>query len=158
LDLLARMAADFIERTQAEQDLLEADRRKNEFLAMLAHELRNPLDALRNAVQILRLTGGEGEAARSASETMGRQVGQMVRVVDALVDVSRIAQGKIELRKERIELAPVLDQAVEAVRSLVESRGQELTVTLPPRPIHLDADPVRLAQVVGNLLNNACKF
>ena len=98
-------------------DLSEADRRKNEFLAMLAHELRNPLAPIRNAVQILRLTGGNGEAVHSASEMMERQVGQMVRLVDDLLDVSRISRGKIELRRERVELASVVNHAVEAARS-----------------------------------------
>ncbi len=138
--------------------LEESDRRKNEFLAMLAHELRNPLAPIRNALHVLRLTGGNGEAVASASEMMERQVSQMVRLVDDLLDVSRITRGKIELRKERVELASVVHQAVEAARSLYKSMNHELTVTLPAEPIHLDADPTRLAQVVGNLLNNACKF
>jgi signal transduction histidine kinase/CheY-like chemotaxis protein len=135
-------------------DLSEADRHKNEFLAMLAHELRNPLAPICNALQIMRLTGGNGEAA----DMLDRQVGQMVRLVDDLLDVSRISRGKIELRKGRIELASAVHHAVEAARPLIASRGQELTVTLPPEPIYLNADPTRLAQVVGNLLNNACKY
>ena len=89
---------------------------------------------------------------------MERQVGQMVRLVDDLLDVSRISRGKIELRRERVELASVVHHAVEAARPLCESMEHELTVTLPPQPVYLDADPTRLAQVVGNLLNNACKF
>ena len=143
---------------QLAADLSEADRRKNEFLAMLAHELRNPLAPIRNALQVMRLTGGNGEAVQSASEMMERQVGQMVRLVDDLLDVSRISRGKIELRRERVELASVVHHAVEAARPLCESMEHELTVTLPPQPIYLNADPTRLAQVVGNLLNNACKF
>ena len=143
---------------QVAAELSEADRRKNEFLAMLAHELRNPLAPIRNAVQILRLTGGKGEAVQAASEMMERQVGQMVRLVDDLLDVSRISRGKIELRRERVELASVVHQAVEAARALYESMNHELTLTLPSRPIYLNADPARLSQVVGNLLNNACKF
>jgi PAS domain S-box-containing protein len=135
-------------------DLSEADRHKNEFLAMLAHELRNPLAPICNALQIMRLTGGNGEAA----EMLGRQVGQMVRLVDDLLDVSRISRGKIELRKGRIELASAVHHAVEAARPLIASMGQELTVTLPREPIYLNADPTRLAQVVGNLVNNACKY
>jgi signal transduction histidine kinase/CheY-like chemotaxis protein len=138
--------------------LKESDRRKNEFLAMLAHELRNPLAPIRNALQILRLTGGDSKAVRSASEMMERQVGQMVRLVDDLLDVSRISRGKIELRKERIELASVVHHAVEASRSLYKNMNHEMTVTLPPKQIYLNADPTRLAQAVGNLLNNACKF
>lgn len=135
-------------------DLAEADRHKNEFLAMLAHELRNPLAPICNALEIMRLTGGNGEAA----EMLDRQVGQMVRLVDDLLDVSRISRGKIELRKGRIELASAVHHAVEAARPLIASMGQELTVTLPRGPIYLNADPTRLAQVVGNLVNNACKY
>lgn len=135
-------------------DLSEADRHKNEFLAMLAHELRNPLAPICNALAIMRLTGGNGDAA----DMLDRQVGQMVRLVDDLLDMSRISRGKIELRKGRVELASAVHHAVEAARPLVASMGQELTVTLPPEPIYLNADPTRLAQVVGNLLNNACKY
>jgi PAS domain S-box-containing protein len=149
---------DITERKRTEELLREADLRKNEFLAMLAHELRNPLAPIRNAVQILRMKGADAEAVLSASEMMERQVGQMVRLVDDLLDVTRITRGKIELRKGRIELASAVHHAVEAARSLVEHMGHDLTVTLSPRPIFLHADPTRLAQVVGNLLNNACKF
>jgi len=139
-------------------DLSEADRRKNEFLAMLAHELRNPLAPIRHAVQILRLTGGDAQAVSAASEMLERQISQMVRLVDDLLDVSRISRGKIELRKEQVELAPIVNQAVEAARLLVECMEHELAVSLPTQPLYLNADPTRLAQVVGNLLNNACKF
>jgi PAS domain S-box-containing protein len=139
-------------------DLSESDRRKNEFLAMLAHELRNPLAPIRNALQIMTLMSGDEKAVRSASQMMERQVGQMVRLVDDLLDVSRISRGKIELRKGRIELASAVNHAIEAARSQFKSMDHELTITLPPKPIFLNADPTRLAQVVGNLLNNACKF
>ncbi|MGH6636627.1 MAG: sensor histidine kinase [Gammaproteobacteria bacterium] len=98
------MAIDITDLKRAEEALKEADRRKNEFLAMLAHELRNPLAPIRNAVQIMRLTGGDGTAVQSASEMVERQIGQMVRLVGDLLDVSRISRGKIKLRKERIEL------------------------------------------------------
>jgi PAS domain S-box-containing protein len=138
-------------------DLSEADRRKNEFLAMLAHELRNPLAPISNAARALRLGGGDA-APQSASEMLERQVGQMARLVDDLLDMSRITRGKIELRKERVELAPIVEQAVEAVRAQYKSMNHELTVSLPPQPLPLDADPARLTQVVANLLNNACKF
>jgi len=139
-------------------DLFEADRRKDEFLAMLAHELRNPLAAITNAVQILRRAGRDGEAIHAASGMLERQVGQVARLVDDLLDMSRITQGKIELRRESVELAPILDQAVEAAQALCESRQQQLTVTRPSEPVHLRADATRLAQVVGNLLSNASKF
>jgi len=156
--LVGGVAIDITERMRAEEALQESDRRKNEFLAMLAHELRNPLAPIRNALQIMRLTGRNGEAVHSASEMMERQVGQMVRLVDDLLDVSRISRGKIELRKRRVELASVVNHAVEAARSLYKSMNHELTVTLPPQPLYLNGDPTRLAQVVGNLLSNACKF
>lgn len=139
-------------------EVKEADRRKNEFLAMLAHELRNPLAPIRNGLQILRVTGHHQESRQAASEMMERQIVQMVRLVDDLLDVSRISQGKITLRKETIELTSVVNQAVEAARSLYDSMNQKLIVTLPPQPIFVNGDPARLAQVVGNLLNNACKF
>jgi PAS domain S-box-containing protein len=149
---------DVTELRDAQLDLREADRRKSEFLAMLAHELRNPLAPIRNAVQVLRISGGDEEAVQSASEMMERQVGQMVRLVDDLLDVSRISRGKIELRRRCVELASIVHHAVEAIRPIVQSLSLELTVTLPPEPVYLDADPTRLAQVVGNLLTNACKF
>ena len=139
-------------------DLLEADRRKNEFLAMLAHELRNPLAPIRNALHIMRMTAGDERAVQTAAAMMERQVGQMVRLVDDLLDASRVSRGRIVLRKERIELAAAVNHAVEASRPLCESMSHRLELELPPRPIWVDADPTRLAQVVGNLLNNACKF
>ena len=144
--------------TRLAEDLSEADRRKNHFLAMLAHELRNPLAPISNAVRALHLGGGDAETLRSASDMLRRQVGQMSRLVDDLLDLSRITRGRIELRKERIELAAVVQQAVEAVRAVYQSKGQELTIALPSHQVYMHADPARLAQVVGNLLNNACKF
>jgi PAS domain S-box-containing protein len=147
-DSLRRLAA----------DLSETDRRKNEFLAMLAHELRSPLAPISNAVEILRLAGSDTTAVRSASEMLQRQVGQMARLVDDLLDMSRVTRGQIELRKERVELAPILRQAVESAGALYRHMNHELTVSLPREPTYLNADPARLAQVVGNLLNNACKF
>ncbi len=161
----ATVSQDVTERKQLEDtlrslaaDLSEADRRKNEFLAMLAHELRTPLAPISNAARALRVGGRDKEAVHAASEMLERQVGQMARLVDDLLDMSRITRGRIELRKERIELAPIVNQAVEAVRPLYRSMNHELTITVPPHPVHLEADPARLAQVVGNLLNNACKF
>jgi len=139
-------------------ELSEADRRKDEFLATLAHELRNPLAAISNAVQVLRHGGRDSKTVDSASEMLERQVGQVSRLVDDLLDMSRITQGKIELRKDHVELTPILDQAVETARALLESRHHDLTVTLPSGPIYLQADAARLAQVVGNLLSNASKF
>ncbi len=156
---------DITDRSRAEKQLqeqaaalAESDRRKNEFLAMLAHELRNPLAPIRNAAQVLRLSEGTGETVRSASAMIERQVGQMVRLVDDLLDVSRINRGKIELRRGQIELASHVHHAIEAARSMYKSMGHDLIVTLPPKPIYPNADPTRLTQVLGNLLNNACKF
>ncbi|HMM74837.1 MAG TPA: ATP-binding protein [Gammaproteobacteria bacterium] len=146
------------ERRRAERALREADRRKSEFLAMLAHELRNPLAPIRNGMEILRRLRGEDRQVKPVTDMMQRQIAHMERLVDDLLDVSRISRGTIELRRETIELAAVIHRAVEAVQPLCERIAHELTVTLPPQPIHLHADPVRLAQVVGNLLNNACKF
>jgi len=157
-------ARDVTERKRYEESLQEADRRKNEFLAMLAHELRNPLAPMRNALQIMRLKASreiqrpEDLAIQSASAMMERQVGQMVRLVDDLLDVSRISRGKIELRRGRIELGSAIHHAAEAVRPQCESMGHTLTVTVSSIPIYLNADPTRLAQVLGNLLNNACKY
>jgi len=157
-------ARDVTERKRYEQSLQEADRRKDEFLAMLAHELRNPLAPMRNALQIMRLTASrevprpEDEAIRSASAMMDRQVSQMVRLVDDLLDVSRISRGKIALRKAPTELATAIHHAVEAARAQYQSMRHSLIVTLAREPIYLNADPTRLAQVLGNLLSNACKY
>jgi len=160
----ATVSQDITERRRLEdnlrhvaEELSGADRRKNEFLAMLAHELRNPLAPISNAVRALSLHRDE-TAVDSASEMLERQVGQIIRLVDDLLDVSRISRGKIALRTERVELSRIIRQAVEATRALYRSMNQQLDVTLPPEPVYLNADPTRLAQVVGNLLNNACKF
>jgi signal transduction histidine kinase len=142
---------------RAEEALNEAAHRKDEFLAPLAHEFRNPLAPLRNALQIMRLSS-ERTVREQARTLMERQVGHMIRLVDDLLDVSRISRGKIELRRERVELATVVNQAVEAARPLVACAEHQLELTLPPTPVFVNADPTRLAQVVGNLLNNACKF
>lgn len=149
---------DISDRKRAEQALRAADRHKNQFLATLAHELRNPLAPISNSLQILRLASDNRTAVEQALGTMERQVGQMVRLVDDLLDVARISRGRIELRKERIELASVVHQAAEICRPLAESLKHDVSVTLPLEPIYLHADPVRLAQVLSNLLNNACKY
>jgi PAS domain S-box-containing protein len=157
--------ADITERKQAESELLrlaaelsDTDRRKDEFLATLAHELRNPLAPIRNGLQLMRMVGGGGEAAEQAREMMERQLNQMVRLVDDLMDVSRITRGKVELRKEMIPLADVLKSAVETSRPHIERMGHKLTVTLPDVPIIVEADMTRLSQVFLNLLNNAAKY
>jgi len=140
------------------EELAAADRRKDEFLATLAHELRNPLAPLRHALQLLRLAEDDPNLRRKASGVMERQLAQMVRLIDDLLDVSRITRNKLQLRKERVELATAVQSALEAVRPLVETAGHEVTVALPPEPVHLDADLTRLTQIFTNLLNNAVKY
>jgi two-component system CheB/CheR fusion protein len=152
------VTTDIHDQKEMQQQLLEADRRKDEFLATLAHELRNPLAPIRNALQMQRLAGSPNEDSADRQEMMERQVQHLVRLVDDLMEVSRITRGKVELRRERVELAAVVQNAVETSRPLIEAAGQQLAVTLPQQPLVLDADPVRLAQVVANLLNNAAKY
>ena len=148
--------ADNLRRVAA--DLSETNRRKDEFLSMLAHELRNPLAPISNAVHVLRMGDAAGATLRDTSALLERQVRQLSRLVDDLLDMSRITKGRIELRKEHIALAPVVHQAIEAARSSCDAMNHELTVSMPEEPLTLDADPARLVQVIGNLLNNACKF
>ncbi|HEV8470339.1 MAG TPA: PAS domain S-box protein [Candidatus Limnocylindria bacterium] len=155
---LSRRAVMAIENARLLASLREADRRKDEFLAMLSHELRNPLAPIRNAVQIFRAKGSPVPELQWATELIDRQLHHMTRMVDDLLDVSRITQGKVELRKETVELATIVSSAVEASRPLIAKWGHDLTVTIPPRPIHLEVDPTRLTQMVSNLLNNAAKY
>jgi PAS domain S-box-containing protein len=155
---LAQMASVAIENARLVQDLRDTDRRKDEFLATLAHELRNPLAPLRNAVQILKLPRVDAATLGRSREMMERQVQHLVRLVDDLLDVSRVMRGKIVLRKEPVELASVVARAVETAQPLVEAQRHELAIDLPSESLLLDADPVRLAQVVGNLLTNAAKY
>ena len=145
------------ERARLVRELRDTDRRKDEFLATLAHELRNPLAPIRNALQIMALSD-EGAAQGHARSMMERQLGQMVRLIDDLLDVSRITVGKLELRKERVALGAVLTSAVETARPLIDASGHALHVAGTADPVYLDADPVRLAQVFSNLLNNAAKY
>ncbi len=157
LDLYARHAAELVERIRFEKALEDADRRKNEFLATLAHELRNPLAPLRTGLQILRLAN-ERAVREQAREMMERQLGQLVRLVDDLLDISRITCDRLELRRVRTPLASVIESAVETARPLIDSRGHALTVSLPSQAVYLDADLTRLAQVFSNLLNNAARY
>ena len=145
-------------RKETELQLLEADRRKNEFLATLAHELRNPLAPIRNAVQILLLSGLAVPKLQWAADVIDRQVGQMTRLVDDLLEVSRITTGKLEIRKETLDLADVIREAVETSQPLIEHDGHQLTVNLPSEPVIVDVDMIRMAQVFSNLLNNAAKY
>jgi PAS domain S-box-containing protein len=153
----SKILRDMTDRKRAEEGLQLADRRKDEFLATLAHELRNPLAPIRNGLQIIRLTPDRA-AREQAREMMERQLGQMVRLVDDLLDISRISRNKLEMRKARIDLWAVVRSALETARPQVEARGHTLTVTLPPQPVYLDGDLTRLAQVFWNLLNNAAKY
>ena len=150
---------DITERKHAEEDLREADRRKDEFLATLAHELRNPLAPIRNSLHIFRMAGVQDPTVSRVCDMMERQVAHMVRMVDDLLEVSRISRGKIELRKERVQLAAVLRTAVDTSMPLIEAGRHKLQVDVPDaEPLLVDADPVRLAQVFANLLNNAAKY
>jgi len=143
------------ELRQRAGELADADRRKDEFLAMLAHELRNPLAPLSNALHLLERGGADRDQIREMAE---RQVRHLARLVDDLLDVSRITQGKISLRKERLLLSDAVTRAVEMMREVLDARGHQLTVSLPGRPVRLEADAARLAQVLANLLANAAKF
>ncbi|HEX2474753.1 MAG TPA: GAF domain-containing protein, partial [Lacipirellulaceae bacterium] len=155
---LARRAAVAIDNAQLYAELREADRRKDEFLATLAHELRNPLAPIRNALQILKMQRVDAATGQQVREVMERQVDQLVRLVDDLLDVSRVMRGKVELRKQPVELASVIARGVETAMPLIEVQGHELSVCVPPESLMLDADAVRLAQVIGNLLTNAAKY
>jgi PAS domain S-box-containing protein len=165
LDVFARQAADLIDRQWAEEALQrqaealrEADVRKDEFLATLAHELRNPLAPIRNALQILKLSSGDLATSARMVGMMERQLQQLVRLVDDLLDVSRVTRGRIELRRQTVELAAVVRSAVELSQSLIEAGNHQLSLELPRDTILLEADPTRLAQVFANLLNNAAKY
>src|SRR5439155_1426988 len=142
---------DITEQKRSEAALKDADRRKDEFLATMAHELRNPLAPIRHALQILKAKEPIDADLAFGRDVIDRQVQQMVRLLDDLLDVSRISRNKLELRKEPVELAPVVASAVETSRPLIDAGGHQLNVSLPQEPIHLDADPVRLAQVLANL-------
>ena len=158
LEAIIGVSTDITERKRVEETLREADRRKDEFLATLAHELRNPLAPIRNALQILRISSSGEPAADRVCEMMERQVGHLVRLVDDLLEVSRITRGKVELRTEPVELATVIRNAVEASRPLIEAAGHQLAISLPAEPLIMIGDPVRLTQIFANLLNNAARY
>jgi signal transduction histidine kinase/ActR/RegA family two-component response regulator len=154
----SKILRDMTKRKRAEEAAREADRRKDECLAMLGHELRNPLAPIRNAVQIIRLAGAQSPAVEQAGEMVERQVQHMTRLVDDLLDVSRVSRGKVELRKEQVSLATVIVRAIENARPLIDARKHELILALPPRPVWLEGDLTRLVQILGNLLTNAAKY
>jgi signal transduction histidine kinase/ActR/RegA family two-component response regulator len=151
----ARLISELRDRAK---ELAEGDRHKNEFLAMLAHELRNPLAPIRTAVEVMRLRDSDREALKRNRGVLDRQVTHMGRLLDDLLDMSRISRGKVRLRKERVELGPVLEGAIEASAPMIAQRGHDLTVSLPAQPAWVDADVTRLHQVVTNLLTNAAKY
>jgi signal transduction histidine kinase len=144
--------------TEVHEELRRVDRRKDEFLATLAHELRNPLAPIRHAIEIVRATPDTPPNVQWAAEIIERQVRQMKRLVDDLLDVSRITRARLELQSSPVDLAAVIDAAIEAARPGIEAAGHELSVTRPDTPVVLDADPERLAQVFGNLLHNSTKY
>lgn len=150
-------SVDISERKRAEKSLIDADRRRNEFLAMLGHELRNPLAPITNAVHLLELIAGHPDRAQNAVQIIRRQTSHMARLVDDLLEVSRVTQGRIELRKARMPIAAAVQSAVESIRPLVREREQTLDVDVTPR-VEIIADQARLTQVVANLLNNASKY
>jgi PAS domain S-box-containing protein len=149
---------DIGDRKRMEQALKDADSRKDQFLAMLAHELRNPLAPISNAVQIMQVEGPGGRSFRWSLKVIDEQVKQMTRMIDDLLDVSRITRGKVDLQKERILLAALVEMAVEASQPLIKSYDHRLTIKLPERPLYLEVDPARMAQVLSNLLNNSAKY
>jgi two-component system CheB/CheR fusion protein len=155
---LVAVVIDISMQKRAAEALKAADVRKNEFLAMLAHELRNPLSAISNAVQLIKMSPDDSAASVWSNELIERQVKNLVRLVDDLLDIARITQGKILLRKETLELGPLLNRAVAMVRHHIDDRRHALSIMLPEVPVRLVADPTRLEQIVVNLLNNAAKY
>jgi signal transduction histidine kinase/DNA-binding response OmpR family regulator len=155
---LAGRAAVAVDNARLYREIQEGDRRKDEFLAMLGHELRNPLAAIANALEYAQIAGDDPTSAARARDILARQVQMMARLVDDLLDVSRITRGKIELRKEAIELQSAVRRAVATVEPLISARQHELTVATPDRSVQLLADPARLEQILANLLNNAAKY
>jgi signal transduction histidine kinase/DNA-binding response OmpR family regulator len=155
---LADRAATALDNARLYRNIQEGDRRKSEFLAMLAHELRNPLAPIRNAVQVMRLAGGGEPALVRARDIIDRQVTHMARLIDELLDMSRLSRGKILLRTEPLDLVSLVRSTVEDHRSILEEAGLKLQLSLPNRPLGVIGDPTRLAQVVGNILQNAQKF
>ncbi|HEX5461098.1 MAG TPA: ATP-binding protein [Steroidobacteraceae bacterium] len=147
-----------VSRQSAEAELRAADRRKDEFLATLAHELRNPLAPIAHAVKLLEIAGTDERRREWAREVIGRQVRRMALLLDDLLDVSRITRGRLQLRKSRVELTAVVRSAVETARPLIEAKQHALTMRLPDQPIEIEADPLRLSQALSNLLTNAAKY
>jgi PAS domain S-box-containing protein len=165
VDRVLESNRDITERRAAEsklerliEALREADRRKDEFMAMLSHELRNPLSPIRNSLFILERAPLGSEQAQRAKAVITRQVEQLTRIVDDLLDVTRVARGKLQVKRRPLELGELMRRTVEDHRLLIANAGLELDVRLPPRPLWVDGDPARLAQALGNVLANAVKF
>ena len=158
LETISKYVTAAYERLRLIEKLRDQDRHKDEFLATLAHELRNPLAPMHNGLQLIRLASSNPETLEQARSMMERQLQQMKRLVDDLLDVSRISRNKLDLRMELTELANVVSSAVETSRPLLEASEQKLTISLPAQPVYVNADPVRLAQAFSNLLNNAAKY
>jgi PAS domain S-box-containing protein len=156
MDALSHLVSMALSRAQTERALCESDRRKDEFISTLAHELRNPLSAIRNGFNVLDATGGA--AMPQLRPMLDRQLDLLVRLVDDLLDTARIKTGKIELKKQRVDLASVINQSIEGVRLSLQSRSQDVTVRLPSEALFVEGDPARLAQVFTNLLDNASKY
>jgi signal transduction histidine kinase/ActR/RegA family two-component response regulator len=146
------------ERQRVEEALFDSQRKKDDFIALLAHELRNPLAPIRNGLQVLRLAGHDAEMSGQAQDMMERQLTHMVRLIDDLLDVSRIGRNKMELRRQRVSIAEVLNTAVETARPVIDAGGHALEVSIPSEPIVLEGDLTRLAQVFSNLLTNSAKY
>jgi signal transduction histidine kinase len=156
--LYSSLQREIVRSREAEESLQDANRRKDEFLAMLSHELRNPLAPIRNAVEVIRRLAPPDPKLTMARDVVDRQVSLLARLVEELLDVSRISQGKIALKKEPVDLARVIAHSVETSRPLIDARGQKLKVAVPGAPVWLSADFARLSQVLSNLLNNASKY
>ncbi len=155
---VARRAGLAADNARLYGELVEADRRKDDFIALLAHELRNPLAPMRNGLQVMRLTMTDTGPPAQARNMMERQLGHMVRLIDDLLDISRVSRNKMELRRSRVLLADLVNSAVETARPGIEEAGHQLTISLPPKPVILDGDLTRLAQVFSNLLTNSAKY
>ena len=158
LRTVSHYATAAFERLRYIQQMREDDRRKDEFLATLAHELRDPLAPLTNVLELLKHANGRDDVLQQARDTMERQLSHLVQLVDDLLDMSRITRNRLDLRRQRVELSSIMHQALDAARPMAASVNHELHVALPSEPVYVNADPVRLAQVFGNLLTNACKY
>lgn len=156
-ELILLAIEDITDRRRAERAVMDAERRKDEFIAVLAHELRNPLASINLAARLVQRTVSEKDRSRSL-EVLVHQVKSLNRLIEDLLDVSRLSKGKIHLRMETVDLASVISRAVESVTALAEERGHELSVSVPREPMMVEGDPMRLEQVFGNLLTNACKY